>query len=110
MQNQKPEPLLLTIKARNGNDYRIMDLRRRILQALHNNPSYIANDRCLLEAVREYGHAISRDQLLVELAWLDQIACVINVHGWGSLQVASLTDAGLDVVEGTLTIPGIATP
>jgi|GEM_PF-621905 len=112
MQNPAPQPTTKTclpVPVGAARHYRQMDLRRRILQALRNEPCYIANEKCLLFAVREQGHAISRDQLIVELAWLDQIAQALICSWWGSLCVANLTDKGLAVAEGTLSLPGIAT-
>ena len=100
-----PQPVVVD----NAGKYQELDLRFKILQALHKQPSYTANDCCLLVAMREKGHAISLERIHVELAWLDQIAHVLTHRISGSTHVAMLNDTGFDVVEGTLSLPGIAT-
>jgi len=94
-----------------ADQYRRQDLRRVIVEALHQQPFYMANDRCLLFAVQQQGHVISREQLLVELAWLDQIAQVVRVdilNRGDRLNVANLTNEGVMVAQGLLVLPGIA--
>lgn len=86
------------------------DLRLRVLQALCNQPGYMANQEVLLFVLSEQGHAISRDRLYVELAWLDQIAHALIYRTVGKTHVATLTADGLAVVEGVLIIPGIRRP
>ena len=100
-----PQPVVVD----NARKYQELDLRLKILQALRKESGYTANDRCLLFAVREKGHAISIERIHVELAWLDQIAHVLDHRISGNTHVAMLNDTGFDVVEGTLSLPGIAT-
>jgi hypothetical protein len=87
-----------------------MDLRFLILRALRNQPGYMANQEVLLLTLREQGHAISRDQLHVELSWLDQVANVVIDRVTGNMHIATLTLEGLDAAEGTRFIPGIRRP
>lgn len=85
-------------------------LRLLILQLLHQQKGYVANQEVLLAKLRELGHAINRDELHIELAWLDQVADAIVDHVSGGVHIANLTGDGLDVVEGVREIPGISRP
>lgn len=86
------------------------DLRLRILQILSKQNAYASNQEVLLFMLREQGHAIGRDKLHIELSWLEQIANVLACRVTGDRYVATLTNNGLEVVEGVLTIPGIRKP
>lgn len=86
------------------------DIRFLILHTLRYQPGYLANQEVLLFTLRELGHAISHEQLHDELAWLDQTANALVNKAAGPTHVARLTTVGLDVVEGTCTIPGIRPP
>jgi len=85
-------------------------LRLLILQLLHQQQGYVANQEVLLAKLREYGHAINRDDLHIELAWLDKSADAIVDHVSGGVHIANLTGDGLEVVEGLRDIPGISRP
>jgi hypothetical protein len=86
------------------------DLRLLILQQLRSQSGYVANQEVLLTKLRELGHAINRDQLHVELAWLDQVADAVVDQVSGGVHIVTLTGDGLDVVEGLREIPGIRRP
>jgi hypothetical protein len=86
------------------------DLRLRILIILHGQPGYVANQETLLAALRSQGHALSRDQLHIELAWLDQMADALVDQVSGGVHIATLTGDGLEVVEGLRDVPGIRRP
>jgi hypothetical protein len=86
------------------------ELRLAILKALREQPGYVANQEVLLAKLRNLGHAINRDQLHIELTWLDQIADAIVDKVSGGVHIATLTGDGLEVVEGLREIPGIRRP
>jgi hypothetical protein len=86
------------------------DLRLAILRALREQPGYVANQEVLLAKLRHLGHAINRDQLHIELTWLDQIADAIVDKVSGGVHIATLTGDGLEAVEGLRAIPGIRRP
>jgi hypothetical protein len=64
----------------------------------------------LIGLLRERGHAINRDQLHIELSWLDQVADAVVDQAVGGVHIATLTGDGLEVVEGLRDIPGIRRP
>lgn len=86
------------------------DLRLLILRLLRGQSGYVANQEVLLAKLRELGHAINRDQLHIELSWLDQVADVVVDQVSGGVHIATLTGDGLEVVEGLREIPGIRRP
>ncbi|ROH88634.1 ArsR family transcriptional regulator [Stagnimonas aquatica] len=70
-------------------------------------PDYRANSAILRDGLRaEHQHALSRDQMHTELAWLQEQGLLI-LEVVGSAVVASLTSRGLDVAEGTAEVPGV---
>jgi len=86
------------------------DIRLLILQFLSRQPVYMANQEVILFTLHEFGHAISHDQLYVELAWLDQVANVLVDRVSNEVHIAQLTNDGLDVANGARVIPGIRYP
>jgi len=86
------------------------DLRLQILLTLRRCAGYMANQEAIISALREQGCAINRDQLHIELAWLDRQAdCVVDRVS-GGVHIATLTGDGLEVVQGLRDIPGIRRP
>lgn len=86
------------------------DLRLKILQVLKKEPAYTAHQETLIFALKQQGFVINRDQLHIELAWLDKNAdCLIN-QVVGGVHIATLTGTGLEVVEGLQVIPAIRAP
>lgn len=86
------------------------EIRLLILRILRDQTGYVANQEILLTRLRALGHAINRDQLHVELAWLDQVADALVDQVSGGVHIATLTGDGLEVVEGLRQIPGIRRP
>jgi hypothetical protein len=85
-------------------------LRLKILQVLKKEHAYTAHQETLIYALKKLGFVINRDQLHVELAWLDKNAdCLVN-QLCGGVHIATLTGTGLEVVEGLQEIPAIAKP
>lgn len=85
------------------------DRRLAILQLLA-EAGYEVNDSVLNSALDDYGHRISRDMLLSDLAWLRDQGLVADRDLSGVTVVAQLTQRGLDVAEGRTTVPGVKRP
>lgn len=84
-------------------------LRLTILRVLSGASAYTTNSSILHSVTRDFGIAVSRDQIKTELAWLAEQGCVTAKDVMG-LIVATLTDRGLDVAEGRCRVPGIQPP
>jgi hypothetical protein len=83
------------------------DLRLRILLILKGQMNYIANQEVIISKLRDQGYAVNRDQLHIELAWLDQNADAIVDQVSGGVHIATLTGDGLEIAEGVRELPGI---
>jgi len=86
------------------------EVRLQILLILGKQVGYVANQEVLLAKLKEKGFILTRDQLHIELAWLDSTAEAIVDMVSGGVHIASLTGDGLDVIEGALVIGGIRKP
>lgn len=85
------------------------DLRLLVLRILSGAPGYQCNSSVLQMALQDYGHAVSRDLLHTEIAWLAEQGLltqreIINIH------VVTLSVRGLDVAQGHATLPGVRKP
>ena len=85
------------------------DRRLEILRLLAGDPGYSHNDGVIQSALKAMGHAVSRDQLLVDLAWLKD-AGLVKTENVGPVAVARLTRRGLDIAHGDAVVPGIKRP
>ena len=85
-------------------------IRLAILQALYAQPGYTANQEVLINQLKDKGHILDRDQLKIELAWLDKTADALADRVIGGIHIATLTGDGMDAVEGVKEIPGIRRP
>lgn len=92
------------------NEFRESDIRFLILQILSQQLTYTANQELLLFALREFGNAISHEQLYTELLWLEKEAEVLSCKTFNEMRVAKLNAAGLDVANGTKLVSGIRKP
>lgn len=86
------------------------NLRLIILQVLKQQQGYTANQEVLIKALKRLGFLINRDQLHIELVWLDKNAACVVDQVVGGVHIATLTGDGLEVVEGLQDIPGIRKP
>ncbi|MDF9393854.1 MULTISPECIES: VpaChn25_0724 family phage protein [Methylococcus] len=86
------------------------DVRFHILKILREQPNYTTNQEVLLAALRNAGHAMNRDQLKIELAWLSANADAVLDTACQGVHIATLTMEGLEALEGTRAIPGIRRP
>lgn len=83
--------------------------RLTILQLLAKDPDYSLNDAILGDLLRMRGHAVASSVLHADLAWLERID-LITVNDLPGTRVAILRSEGLDVAQGTASVPGIARP
>jgi hypothetical protein len=86
------------------------ELRLQILIILFLSAGYEANQEVLIRELKKRGVILTRDQLKIELAWLDEQADVIVDRDVGGVHVALLNGDGLEHVEGSRVVPGIRRP
>ncbi|RXE95580.1 hypothetical protein [Pseudoalteromonas sp. PS5] len=84
--------------------------RISILIALKESADYGANTSMLRDVLKRYGLGCSLDQLKTLLNWLEQNGYVKNEKLSENTWVARITSSGIDVAEGTSTVPGIKRP
>ncbi len=89
----------------------LLDADRRlvILRCLAEDPGYSLNESLLQSMLEALGHNVSRDRIRTDLAWLSEQGLCIVGHVL-SVQVARLTDRGIDVATGRTIVPGIKRP
>lgn len=92
------------------NTYNRVQVRLLILQILEQQTQYQAHQETLLQALRDQGFTLSRDQLHIELAWLEQNADAIVDRLSGGVHIAMLTPTGQEIAKGIAHVPGIARP
>lgn len=85
------------------------DVRLVILRLLAEMPAYSANSSVLTVALGRFGHAITRDQVKTELAWLQEQG-LVSCEDLGAVLVATLAERGADVARGLAIVPGVARP
>ena len=91
-------------------NYSRPDVRLAILKLLSVAPAYTANQETLLVNLRVKGFALNRDQVKIELSWLEGQANAITDHPIGGVHIATLTQDGMEIIEGLIDIPGISKP
>lgn len=85
------------------------DRRLVILRCLNEDPGYSLNESVLQSMLEALGHNVSRDRIRTDLAWLaEQGLCTIAEVV--SVQVARITDRGIDVATGRTLVPGVKRP
>jgi DeoR/GlpR family transcriptional regulator of sugar metabolism len=87
---------------------RTEDRRLAIVRLLEEQPS--ANDGVLQSLLEMLGHAVSRDVVRSDLAWLDEQGLVSVEVVMGRVHVATITDRGVDVAKGRSVVPGVKRP
>lgn len=85
------------------------DRRLLILRALANANAYTASALLLKSFLGSFGHQVSADLVVGELAWLEEQALVKAVTVDGQT-LATLTLRGLDVTSGAAQTPGVRRP
>lgn len=85
------------------------DRRLSILLILAQSASYTANHFMVKTLLESFGHMVSTDVLLSDLAWLQEQQ-LITVNETAGVQLAKLTERGLDVSTARTTVPGVKRP
>lgn len=85
------------------------DRRLVLLRALHAAAAYRANAYLLRRFAESVGHTVSADRIEADIAWLAEQGLVDKDVNQG-VTVATLTQRGQDVAEGSATVPGVARP
>lgn len=85
------------------------DRRLVILKVLQDSAGYACNEHLLGSLLGSFGHAIPADRLRTDLAWLTEQS-LITVRDVGGVEIASLTQRGLDVAQGRAHVPGVKRP
>lgn len=89
------------------------DRRLTLLKVLDGSPERRANHYVLQTILGEVGHAVSRDQVLADLAWLQDLQLLHTEVLTGAdcpITVAALLSRGEDVATGRAVVPGIKRP
>jgi hypothetical protein len=86
------------------------EIRLQILLILAAQPGYTANQVAISQELKVRGYVVARDLLGIELTWLDEIASAIVDRQSGGVHIATLTDEGMEHLQGARTIPGIRKP
>lgn len=86
------------------------DRRLVILRTLAETSGYSCNDSILQTILVTFAHKCSRDQVRSELAWLqEQGYLTYDVLETGTY-IATITQSGIDVAQGNITVPGVKRP
>ena len=89
------------------------DMRLRVLQILAAASSYTVNETALKGTLAEtFGHALSRDRLRGEMAWLEDLGLLVvqKIGGSAAVWLATLSPRGEDCAAGLAPVPGVARP
>ena len=90
-------------------DFLRQDVRLVLLRVLTEMPAYRSNSSVLTSALEHFGHAVTRDQVKSELAWLSEQGLAV-LTDLGGVSVATLTERGQDVATGRVVVPGVKRP
>lgn len=90
-------------------DYQTERRRLAILRLLSRFPAYTTDEITLAAALDEQGHAVSRDRLRTDLAWLSEQYLLIVKHA-DTVHIATLSSTGYDAGKGLASVPGVAKP
>ena len=90
-------------------EFQTEDRRLVLLRALHAAAQYSANAYLLRRFAESVGHTVSADRIEQDIAWLAEQGLVTRKAPEG-VTVATLTQRGQDVADGSATVPGVARP
>lgn len=85
------------------------DQRLVILRSLA-EAGYDANESIISDCLDLYGHDISRDLVRTHLSWLEEQGLLTLERLKDGFLVATITQRGLDVAEGRVTVAGVKRP
>ncbi len=90
-------------------EYVAEDRRLAILRLLEESAGYEANESMIAAVLRDLGHVVSRDQVRTDFAWLKEQG-LVTLSELATVQVAALTQRGLETASGIVTTPGVKRP
>ena len=85
------------------------DRRLCLLRVLAEAPGYSANESILHQMIEGFGHAVSRDVVRGDLAWLAEQE-LIGTREIEDITIARITNRGLDAARGRTQVPGVKKP
>ena len=86
------------------------DIRLVLLRLLIKAPGYTFNSSILHKLLGEKtGYKVPRDKAITELSWLQEQGLVSLEEGIGCY-IATITQRGLDVADGSTSVPGVNRP
>jgi len=85
------------------------DIRLVILRTLAETNGYSCNESIIHSILAKFGHKCSRDQVKVQLAWLQEQG-LVSLDEVADIYVATITGRGVDVASGLATVPGVKRP
>jgi len=85
------------------------DQRLVILRALAQDLGYSHNESIIHSILEEFGHKCSRDKVRTHLSWLAEQG-LLTLNDVVGYYVATITRRGVDVANGTATVPGVKRP
>lgn len=85
------------------------DRRLVIVRLLERSLGYSANESLLGPVLRDIGHAVSSEQIRADLKWLQE-AGLVMVEEIAGIQIASLTQRGLETAQGIVITAGVRRP
>jgi hypothetical protein len=85
------------------------DRRLVILRMLENSPSYTANESLIAIVLLDFGHGASRDTVRIDFAWLKEQG-LLSIEEIATVQIATLTQRGVETAQGIVTTPGVKRP
>ncbi len=94
---------------RSYEDYVAEDRRLAILRLLEESAGYEANESMIAAVLRDIGHVVSRDQVRTDFAWLKEQR-LVTLAEIATVQVAALTQRGLETATGIVVTPGVKRP
>lgn len=86
------------------------DMRLVILRTLAQTSGYSCNDSILQDVLATFAHRCSRDQVRSALAWLGENAYLSYEILETGTYIATITQRGIDVASGNITVPGVKRP
>lgn len=98
------------MSAKTYSDIVAEDRRLVILRTLEASAGYEANESMVVMIVRQFGHAVSRDQIRTDFGWLKEQGLITVEEIATTVQIATLTQRGLETAQGFVTTPGVKRP
>lgn len=86
------------------------DCRLIMLRALAAENDYSLNETILVHALEEFGHRKARGYVRQQLAILEADNEAVTTREAGTVMIATITQRGLDHIEGRAVLDGVKRP